>query len=138
MNSQTDSYGGSEENRARFLFDIVQAVSSAIGAPRLGVRLSPFGQYGGIHENAVNNAAFFRSVFTGPLLSAADYTPESAALAIGQNHADAIAFGRLFIANPDLVERINGNQSLNKADRSTFYGGAEHGYTDYNTFGDAA
>src|SRR5208282_3816337 len=53
-------------------------------------------------------------VFTGPLVSAAAYTPESAALAIEQNHADAIAFGRLFIANPDLVERIKGNHSLNR------------------------
>jgi N-ethylmaleimide reductase len=142
------------------------------------VRLSPFGQYGGIHdsnpkelfsfvikelnqrkiaylhlieargsemgltdelhENAVNNAQLFRPVFSGPLLSAAVYTPDSAALAIEQKHADAIAFGRLFIANPDLVERIKGNHALNKHDRSTFYGGAEHGYTDYQTFGEAA
>jgi N-ethylmaleimide reductase len=90
-----------------------------------------------LHENAVNNAALFRSVFNGPLLSAAAYTPASAAVAIEQKHADAIVFGRLFIANPDLVERIKGNQPLNASDRSTFYGGAEHGYTDYKTFGEA-
>jgi N-ethylmaleimide reductase len=177
-NTRTDSYGGSEENRTRFLLDIVEKVSGAIGADRLGVRLSPFGQYGGIHdsnsselfrfviealskchiaylhlieargsemgltdelhENAVNNAVLFRSVFDGPLLSAAAYTPDSAALAIEQEHADAIAFGRLFIANPDLVERIRGNHPLNPFDRSTFYGGAEHGYTDYKSFGEAA
>ena len=177
-NARTDGYGGSEENRARFLLEIVDEVSAAIGADRLGVRLSPFGQYGGIHdsnpkelfsfvikelskrriaylhlieargsemgltdelhENAVNNAELFRSVFNGPLLSAAAYTPASAALAIEQGHADAIAFGRLFIANPDLVERIKGNHPLNPYDRSTFYGGAEHGYTDYKTFEDAA
>jgi len=86
----------------------------------------------------VNNAALFRSVFRGPLLSAAAYTPASAALALEQNHADAIAFGRLFIANPDLVERIRGDHPFNPFDRSTFYGGAEHGYTDYKTFGDAS
>jgi N-ethylmaleimide reductase len=177
-NTRTDTYGGSDENRARFLLDIVEEVSAAIGTDRLGVRLSPFGQYGGIHdsnprelfsfvikelskrhiaylhlieargsemgltdelhENAVNNAALFRPLFNGPLLSAAAYTPDSAALAIEQKHADAIAFGRLFIANPDLVERIKGNHPLNPFDRSTFYGGAEHGYTDYKTFGDAA
>ena len=137
------------------------------------MRLSPFGQYGGIrdsnplelftfviqeldkrriaylhlieakgsemgltdelHEDAVNNAALFREMFSGPLLSAAAYTPASAAMAIEQNHADAIAFGRLFIANPDLVRRIKENQPLNAYDRSTFYGGAEHGYTDYKT-----
>jgi N-ethylmaleimide reductase len=177
-NTRTDSYGGSQENRSRFLLDIVEEVSTAIGTDRLGVRLSPFGQYGGIHdsdprelftfvikalskrhiaylhlieargseigltdelhENAVNNAVLFRSVFSGPLLSAAAYTPDSASLAIEQEHADAIAFGRLFIANPDLVERIRGNHPLNPFDRSTFYGGAEHGYTDYRNFGDAA
>jgi len=177
-NTRTDSYGGSKENRARLLFDIVQELSDEIGADRLGVRLSPFGQYGGIHDtrpgelftyvikqlnkrnlaylhlieargsemgltdelhaDALNNAVLFRSEFEGPLISAAAYTPDSAALAIEQNHADAIAFGRLFIANPDLVERIKETHSLNAFDRSTFYGGAEHGYTDYKTFGAVA
>jgi N-ethylmaleimide reductase len=74
----------------------------------------------------------------GPLLSAAAYTPESAAEAIGEKHADAIAFGRLFIANPDLVERIKENKPLNPPDRSTFYGGGAHGYTDYQALGVAA
>ncbi len=170
-NQRTDEYGGSKENRTRFLFEIVADVSAAIGADRLGVRLSPFGQYGGIHdsnplelfnfviselskrriaylhlieargsemgltdelhENAGNNAALFRPVFDGPLLSAAAYTPESAAEAVGTKHVDAVAFGRLFLANPDLVERIQENQPLNLPDRSTFYGGGAHGYTDY-------
>ena len=177
-NLRTDNHGGSQENRVRFLLEIVTEVSAAIGADRLGVRLSPFGQYGGIHdsnprklftfvikelnarhlaylhlieargseigltdelhEDAVNNAELFRSVFNGPLLSAAAYTPASGAVAIEQKHADAIVFGRLFIANPDLVERIKGDRPLNLFDRSTFYGGAEHGYTDYKTFGEAA
>jgi N-ethylmaleimide reductase len=177
-NTRTDKYGGSQENRARFLLEIVAEVSAAIGADHLGVRLSPFGQYGGIHdskpkelfmfvikelnhrrlaylhlieargseigltdelhENAVNNAVLFRSTFNGPLLSAAAYTPESAAMAIEQKHADAIVFGRFFIANPDLVERIQRNNPLNASDRSTFCGGGEHGYTDYKTFGVAA
>jgi N-ethylmaleimide reductase len=170
-NQRTDAYGGSKGNRARFLFEIVDEVKAAIGASRLGVRLSPFGQYGGIHdsdplelfsfvigelskrriaylhlieargseigltdelhEDTRNNAALFRSIFDGPLLSAAAYTPESAAETIDQRHADAIVFGRLFIANPDLVERIKENQPLNPPDRSTFYGGGSRGYTDY-------
>ncbi|HEY4709368.1 MAG TPA: alkene reductase [Candidatus Acidoferrales bacterium] len=174
-NQRSDAYGGSKENRVRFLLEIVEAVSAAVGPDRVGVRLSPFGQYGGIrdsnplelftfviqaldkhsisylhlieakgsemgltdelHEGAVNNLALFRGVFRGPLLSAAAYTPESAAQAIENNHADAIAFGRLFIANPDLVRRIKENQPLNAYDRSTFYGGGEHGYTDYKTLG---
>jgi N-ethylmaleimide reductase len=170
-NQRADAYGGSKENRARFLLEIVSEVTAAIGADRLGVRLSPFGQYGGIHdsdpfglftfvigelskrriaylhlieargseiglsdvlhENAQNNAALFRSVFAGPLISAAAYSPASAAEAIEMKHADAIAFGRLFIANPDLVERIKENKPLNAPDRSTFYGGGAPGYTDY-------
>ena len=60
--------------------------------------------------------------------------PESAAEAIEKKHADAIAFGRLFIANPDLVERIKENRPLNPPDRSTFYGGGAHGYTDYKAW----
>jgi N-ethylmaleimide reductase len=174
-NIRTDNYGGPKENRARFLFDIVDELSDAIGANRLGVRLSPFGQYGGIHdsearglftfvirelskrkiaylhlieargsemgltdelhEDALNNAVLFRSEFEGPLISAAGYTADSAARAIEQRHADAIAFGRLFISNPDLVERIKDGHPLNAFDRTTFYGGAEHGYTDYKIFG---
>jgi N-ethylmaleimide reductase len=172
-NQRVDPYGGSKEKRVRFLLDIVDEVTAAIGPDRVGIRLSPFGQYGGIrdsnplelftfviqeldkrrisylhlieakgsemgltdelHEDAMNNAALFREVFHGPLLSAAAYTPESAALAIENKHADAIAFGRLFIANPDLVRRIRESQPLNAHDRSTFYGGGEHGYTDYKT-----
>jgi N-ethylmaleimide reductase len=84
-----------------------------------------------LHDNAPNNAALFRPAFDGPLLSAAAYTPESAVETIDQKHADAIVFGRLFIANPDLVERIQENRPLNPPDRSTFYGGGAHGYTDY-------
>jgi N-ethylmaleimide reductase len=177
-NQRTDAYGGSKENRARFLLKIVDDVTAVVGADRLGVRLSPFGQYGGIydsdpldlfsfvvrelskrriaylhlieargseigltdelHENARNNAALFRPEFEGPLLSAAAYTPESAAAAIESKHADAIVFGRLFIANPDLVERIKEDKSLNQPDRSTFYGGGAHGYTDYQPLGAVA
>jgi N-ethylmaleimide reductase len=177
-NHRSDGYGGSVENRARFLFEVVDEVAAEIGADRVGVRLSPFGQYGGIrdsnplelftfvigelnkrrvaylhlieargseigltddlHKNALNNAALFRPAFDGPLLSAAAYTPESAADAIEKEHADAIAFGRLFIANPDLVERIKDGNQLNPADRSTFYGGGAHGYTDYGALGAAA
>ena len=172
-NQRNDAWGGSIENRTRFLLDIVDAVSAAIGADRCGVRLSPFGQYGGIsdsdplslftfviaqlskrriaylhlieargseiglsdelHEDAKNNAELFRSSFDGPLISAAAYTPETAARAIAENHADAIAFGRLFLANPDLVARIRESQPLNAFDRATFYGGGAHGYTDYKT-----
>jgi N-ethylmaleimide reductase len=170
-NNRTDEFGGKKENRARFLFNIVDEVVAAIGKDRVGVRLSPYGQYGGIsdenpldlfhfviqelnkrciaylhlieargseigltdelHQNAPNNAAIFRPDFHGPLISAAAYTPQTASAAIKENRADGIAFGRLFIANPDLVKRILTGKPLQSSDRSTFYGGNEHGYTDY-------
>jgi N-ethylmaleimide reductase len=172
-NRRTDAYGGTITHRARFLLDIVDAVAAVTGANRLGVRLSPFGRYGGIsdtdpialftfvaqelssrkiaylhlveargseigvtdqlHANAPNNAALFRHSFSGPLISAAAYTPESGAVTIQNGDADAIAFGRLFIANPDLVQRVQTGAQLNTPDRATFYGGGAHGYTDYPT-----
>ena len=172
-NIRRDNYGGSIENRMRFLLEIVESVSAVIGSQRLGIRLSPFGQYGGIHDSnpmrlftsvvvelsghhlaylhliegrgseiglgdelhadALDNARIFRPHYEGTLISAAAYTPQTGHEAIEANHADAIAFGRLFIANPDLVERIGQGSSLSSYDRSTFYGGDEYGYTDYPT-----
>jgi N-ethylmaleimide reductase len=177
-NQRNDAYGGPKENRARLLLEIVDELTTAIGAERLGVRLSPFGQYGGIHdsnplelftfvigelsrrriaylhmieakgseigltdqlhEQAQNNAALFGPAFVGPIISAAAYTPESAKQAVEAGHVDAVAFGRSFIANPDLVERIKKGKPLSVADRSTFYGGGARGYTDYQDLGAAA
>jgi len=73
----------------------------------------------------------FRKAFAGVFISAGGYTAESGNETIAEGFADAIAYGRLFIANPDLVERFRENAELNVPDRSTFYGGTEHGYTDY-------
>ena len=97
-------------------------------------RGSEIGLTDGLHEEALNNATLFRSNFRGPLISAAAYSPASAARTVVEGQADAIAFGRMFIANPDLVERIRDELLINKYDRSTFYGGAEAGYTDYKTY----
>jgi len=170
-NQRADIYGGPAESRIRFLLEVVDKVSAAVGKDRLGVRLSPFGRYGGIHdsnplhlyriviealdsreiaylhliegrgseigladalnEEALNNARLFRSDFSGPLISAGAYTPSSANRVVAEGEADAIAFGRFFIANPDLARRLLEDTPLNLYDRSTFYGGGEHGYTDY-------
>ena len=72
----------------------------------------------------------FRSHFKGVLISAGGYNADNYQHAL-DNHADAIAFGRLIIANPDLVERLKKNLPLNPYNRNTFYGGNEVGYTDY-------
>jgi N-ethylmaleimide reductase len=170
-NKRTGAYGGSIAGRARFLLEIVDSIIDVVGADHLGVRLSPYGRYGGIadsdpvalfshvagelsrrriaylhlieasaseigitdelHANAPNNAALFRHAFVGPLISAGAYTPESGENAVENGRADAITFGRLFIANPDLVARVRQGAALNAPDRSAFYGGAARGYTDY-------
>ncbi len=170
-NHRVDAYGGSFQNRARLLIEVVGAVKSAIGAGRLGVRLSPFGIAGGMSDSnptelyksvitelsqhslaylhliearasgmartdvmrvdMLSNAKLFGHLFQGPVISAGGYTPESANHAILAGEADAIAFGRFFIANPDLVQRIRIHAPLNQYDRTTFYGGSAHGYTDY-------
>ena len=170
-NQRTDAYGGTKENRARLLFEIVAAVSAEIGIERLGVRLSPFGRYAGIYDSkplelftyvvrelsarkiaylhlieargseigltdqlnngTLNNAALFRPAFAGPLITAAAYTPETAADALRVGSADAVAFGRAFVANPDLPDRIRSGAALTPFERSTAYGGGAHGYTDY-------
>ena len=65
------------------------------------------------------------------LISAGGYSAESAEETVAEGLADAVAFGRLFIANPDLPKRFEQKSSLNPYDRSTFYGGGDKGYTDY-------
>ena len=87
-----------------------------------------------LNNGTLNNAALFRPAFAGPLITAAAYTPESGAEAIRMGHADGIAFGRSFVANPDLPERIRHGAAITPFDRGTAYGGGAHGYTDYPAF----
>ena len=72
-----------------------------------------------------------RAIFKGTYLANNGYTRDLALSTLAENGADLIAFGRPFIANPDLVERLRRNAPLNAPDPATFYGGDEHGYTDY-------
>jgi N-ethylmaleimide reductase len=170
-NKRTDAYGGSIENRARLLLEVVDEACKVFGKGRVGVRLSPYGTFNdmfdsdpialfsyvlkelskreiayahiieprstnagskdGDVESAPITSKLFRDSFEGPLISAGGYTPKSAKEAIENGSADCIAFGRLFISNPDLPERIKQGAPLNKYDRATFYGGTEKGYTDY-------
>lgn len=86
-----------------------------------------------IIQDAPNTAQLFRKKFSGVLISAGGYDPQNAKEVIANGNADAIAFGRYFISNPDLVRKIKDNIELTKYDRSTFYGGGQKGYTDYPT-----
>jgi N-ethylmaleimide reductase len=166
-NHRTDAYGGSIENRARLMLEVVDAVVGVWGKERVGIRLSPYGKFldmgdsnpvalftyameqlsqRGIAyahvieprvgdeatgETAPRAAEIFRKAFRGVFISAGGYDAESADQAIAAGLADAVAFGRWFISNPDLPKRFELGSELNAYDRSTFYGGAEHGYTDY-------
>jgi N-ethylmaleimide reductase len=175
-NLRTDQYGGSIQNRARFLMEITQAVIEIWGASRVGVRLSPYGiandsgeadpmpLYSHVvqsldplglaylhfieprssgagraevnHQNVPSAMALFRPIWRGVLISAGGFTGETAEAAIAAGHADAIAFGRIFISNPDLPRRLREGLPLTPYNRATFYGGEEAGYTDYPDYGE--
>lgn len=91
-----------------------------------------------VASDAPRTSELFRKEFHGVFISAGGYMPETAAHAIESGLVDAVAFGRLYIANPDLPERIKAGAALNKYNRATFYGGAEKGYTDYPFLSQAA
>lgn len=84
-----------------------------------------------LDANAHNVSALFRKAFHGKFISAGGYTKESGEAALEAGLADAIAYGRIYIANPDLAERFAQGAALNPYDRPSFYGGSEKGYTDY-------
>jgi N-ethylmaleimide reductase len=83
------------------------------------------------HQNVPSAMVLFRSVWSGVLISAGGFTGETADAAIAAGHADAIAFGRIFISNPDLPRRLQRGFPLTPYNRATFYGGEAAGYTDY-------
>jgi N-ethylmaleimide reductase len=83
------------------------------------------------HQNVPSAMVLFRPMWRGVLISAGGFTGEAAEAAIAAGHADAIAFGRIFISNPDLPRRLRHGFSLTPYNRATFYGGEEAGYTDY-------
>lgn len=94
-------------------------------------RASGAGQAEVDHQNVPFASELFRPIWPGVLIAAGNYKPDTAQLAIERGHADAIAFGRLFIANPDLPLRMRNNAPLNSYNRQTFYGGGAEGYIDY-------
>jgi N-ethylmaleimide reductase len=84
-----------------------------------------------VYEDAPSTSQLFRKLFKGVFISAGGYNREDAIRAVESGVVDAVAFGRIFIANPDLPERLKLNAPLNKYNRDTFYGGDAVGYTDY-------
>jgi N-ethylmaleimide reductase len=87
----------------------------------------------GEHPNLDLSAHFFRPLYPGTLIVAGGYTFERAAAVLRSGEANLVAFGQLYLANPDLPERFRLRTALNVPDKATFYGGGAAGYTDYPT-----
>ena len=98
-------------------------------------RASGAGQRDVDHQNVPFSCATFRSDWDHVLITAGNFTADSEAETVAKGDADAIAFGRYFISNPDLPQRIKRGQAFTPYDRPTFYGGGTVGYTDYPAFG---
>ena len=163
-NHRTDAYGGSIANRMRLLLEIVDAVAAAVGPGRVGVHLSPrcdsndsgtddamelfptvareLGRrrlaflFTREAEGPDSLTPILRHEFGGPVIANERFTAETAEAAIAEGRADAVAWGKAFISNPDLVARLKAGEPLADWDAATFYGvgglGAK-GYTDYPT-----
>ena len=175
-NHRDDAYGGSIENRARLLDEVLTAIVEEIGAERTGIRISPVtpandafdpqpqplfehvarllakhalayvhvieGATGGPRDYVQGDAPFDYAALKAAYRAAGGrgawmgnngYDRASALAAVERGEADLIAFGKAYIANPDLVERLQADAPLNTPDTATFYGGGERGYTDYPT-----
>jgi N-ethylmaleimide reductase len=163
-NKRTDQYGGSIENRSRFLLEVVDAVVEAVRADRTALRISPQNTYNDIDDS--NAQALFnyvatslsgkglaylhvlegdltgkpapsfdyvtiKNLFGGHYIANNGYDKARAHTAIAEGKVDAVAFGKPFIANPDLVIRFLLDAPVSQIDQATLYGGTEKGYTDY-------
>ena len=160
-NHRTDKYGGSIEKRARLMLEVADAVISVWVAKRVGMHLAPRGDSQDMHDSTppatfgyvareLGRRGFgfllareyfgpdrlgpqLKKQFGGVYITNERYTLAQANQVIQAGEADAVAFGQLFIANPDLPARFTRNASLNVPDGSTFFTPGPHGYTDYPT-----
>ena len=166
VNDRDDEYGGSIENRSRFLIEVAQKIVAEIGADKVGVRISPYGvfndtgNFDGVEEtfvyiaqkmselglayiHVVDHSAMgapevpdsikqkIRNAFEGTYILSGGYDKQRAEQDLEDGKGDLVAFGRPFISNPDLVERMEKDAPLADPDPDTFYTADEKGYTDY-------
>jgi N-ethylmaleimide reductase len=168
INDRTDEYGGSIANRARLLFEVIDAAIEVYGAGHVGLRISPLVPFNDIsdsdpaallryvaeqfekrrggffelrhaqHTDAkeLELAGIARNILTVPLLLNGGYTRESGEADVESGLADAIVYGKPYIANPDLVERFRLRAPLNEVDFSKLYMGGASGYNDYPLLGE--
>jgi N-ethylmaleimide reductase len=164
-NIRDDEYGGSAENRRRYVLEVLDAVIAQIGAGRVGVRISPFNPFNDLAANYENEEAEYldlvqelakrdiaylhliatpgavpdssvqaiREAFPGALMLAGDFNRERAEAVLNSGLADVVAFGRPFIGNPDLPERLLKNVELNAFNPDALYTPGPQGYSDYPT-----
>ncbi len=158
-NKRTDEYGGSIENRARLMLEVVDACIEVWGADRVGLHLSPRGDshdmgdsnrlatFGYVatevgkrkiafictreYRDADSVSPELKKLFGGVFIANEKFTKETAEAAINDGTADAVAFGKIFIANPDLPLRLKIDAPFNTPDANSFYGGTDKGYIDY-------
>lgn len=159
-NTRDDDFGGSPENRIRFPLMVLDALAEAIGSDRVGFRISPGNGYNGmdtsdpwatfapfLEETSTRNLAYahvvdmgdecpgtlakMRKHYSGKIIANNMLKAPAASALIEAGAADAVSFGRTFISNPDLPERIKAEAELAKPDYSLLYTGEERGYCDY-------
>jgi N-ethylmaleimide reductase len=159
LSSSTDRYGGSTENRARFIVEVLEAMIGEAGSDRTGIKIAPEMGFNSVTDSAPQQTyqflvqrlsmmklaylhlsrtrsafdyrALVRPLFNGTLLLGGGLDRNSAAALIAERGADAAVFGSLYLANPDLLHRFATGAPLNAPDRDTFYSDGAHGYIDY-------
>jgi N-ethylmaleimide reductase len=160
-NHRTDRYGGSLENRVRFIAEVLAGMIAEAGRDRVGIKIAPEMNFNSASDatpqetyqylvqrlgslkpsylhlvrtrSPFDYRALLRPLFDGALLQGGGFDRDSAESLIISGGADAAVFGSLYLANPDLVERFSRNAPLNTPDRDTFYSEGERGYIDYST-----
>ncbi len=158
-NKRTDAYGGSIENRIRFVVETLQAMTGAAG--NVGMKISPGMKFNDINDadpmptylalakaiapmglaylhvmrTGIGAETALRKAFPGTLLVGGGFKKEEANKVLAEGGADAIVFGSTYLANPDLVTRFEKDAALNAADQATFYTPGAKGYTDYPVMG---
>ena len=165
-NQRTDKWGGSVENRIRFAVEVAKATVTAIGADRVGMRISPYGVFNGTATDPKTDALYLRLVeelnnlglayihvvdhssmgapevsaelkakiranFKGKYILSGGYDAARANADLDAQKGDLVAFGRPFISNPDLVQKLQNGTALTAPDPGSFYTPGEKGYTDY-------